>query len=152
LFKIFYLLQTYIAIVLILILHMFHTYVSILCFICSSLLLQQVFSYCKLQVFYLDVASVCCRSFICYIQVFHVARVTFCSESQGARGSDGGAARVLRNGVRQAGGWRTWQKARWGRQSGARQDGVRLRGKVNGQAQGARMGMGQIQTDGADCK
>jgi hypothetical protein len=61
LFKIFQLFQIYVACVLIWMLHMFHAYVARVCsncFIYFSLMLQQVFSYCKLQVFYLDVAYV----------------------------------------------------------------------------------------------
>jgi hypothetical protein len=56
-----------------------------------------MFSYSKLQVFYLDVAydfthmlqvyvlDVSSVSYVCCIQVFHVARVLCCSESQGRR-------------------------------------------------------------------
>jgi hypothetical protein len=91
---------------------MFHTYVAIVCskyFICSSLSLQQVFSYCKLQVFYFDVAYVFTHilqvyvldvssiSDVCCIQVFHVARVSCCSESQGH-----GGVMVARHGRRGA--------------------------------------------------
>ena len=49
--QVFYLFQTLVASVLIWMLHMFHTYVARVCFksfICFSLMLQQVFSCCKL--------------------------------------------------------------------------------------------------------
>ena len=78
---------------------MFHTYVATVCskcFIFSSLPLQQVFSYCKLQImFYLDVAYVFTHmlqvyvldvssvSDVCCIQVFHIAYLSCCSESLG---------------------------------------------------------------------
>jgi energy-converting hydrogenase Eha subunit C len=61
--------------------HMLQQYVPKY-FICFSLLLQQVFSCCKLQVFYLDIAyvfthveSVCSKCFICFrcmLQVFYL--------------------------------------------------------------------------------
>ena len=68
-----------------------------------------MFSCCKLQMFYLDVEyvftlvcipDVSSVSDVCCIQVFHVACVSCCSENQGARGSDGGMAWLLENGVR----------------------------------------------------
>ena len=95
---------------------MFHKYVATVCskyFIYSSLLLQQVFFCCKLQVFYLDVAYVFTHMLevyfqdvlsvkdICCIQVFHVARVSGCSKSQGHEGVM--VARYERRGM---GAWR----------------------------------------------
>jgi hypothetical protein len=80
----------------------FHTYVVTVCSkmfqLFQSSCVQQVFSYCKLQVFYLDIAYVFIHmlqvyvpdvssvSDVCCIQVFHVARVSCCSKSQGGRG------------------------------------------------------------------
>jgi hypothetical protein len=92
--KIFHLFQMYVTNALSWMLHMFYTYVVIVCskcFICFSLILLHVFSCCKLQVFYLDVAyilDVCCILFhvasevsdVCCI-LFHVARVLCYSES-----------------------------------------------------------------------
>ena len=128
LFKMFYLFRRYVASVLIWMLHMFNTYVAIVCpkcFICSSLPLQQVFLCCRLQLFYLDVVYVFTHmlqvyvpdvssvSDVCCIQVFHVGRVSCCSESQGARGSDGSTAQAPGNGALRAGGRRTWRATRW---------------------------------------
>ena len=112
---------------------MLQQYVS-KCFICFSLLLQQVFSCCKLQVFYLDVAYVFTHMLKVYIpdvssvsdvrciQVFHVARVSCCSESQGHRGMGRGEPVADRRGMRRVGG------------NGRGHDGagVRLHGGANG--------------------
>jgi hypothetical protein len=56
-------------------LHMFHIYVARVyskCFSYFTLMLQQVFSYCKLQIFYLDVpyvSYICCK---CIFQIFYL--------------------------------------------------------------------------------
>jgi hypothetical protein len=86
-------------------------------FIYFSLLLQQMFSCEKLQVFYLDVTydfthilqvyvlDVSSVSYVCCIQVFHVTRVSCCSDSQVRRRMGRGEPVV---GVRlrgQANGW-----------------------------------------------
>ena len=104
--------------------HMLQQYVPKY-FICFSLLLQQVFSCCKLQVFNLDSAYVFTHMLqvyipdvssvlhVCSIQVFYVARVSCCSESQGRQGMGCGEPVACGRGVRRAG----------GRRLGARQGG-----------------------------
>ena len=73
--------------------HMLQQYVPKY-FICFSLLLQQVFSCCKLQEFYLDVAYIFTHTLqvyitdvssildVCCIQVLHVTCVSYYLESQ----------------------------------------------------------------------
>jgi hypothetical protein len=51
--------------------HMLQQYV-LKYFICFSLLLQQVFSYCKLQVFYPDVTYVFTHMLQCMFQIFYL--------------------------------------------------------------------------------
>jgi hypothetical protein len=80
------------------------------------------------------------------IQVFHVARVSCFSVSQGAQGSDGGMARAPENGAQQAGGRRTWCTTRWGSAVG----GTTRRGAPVGR--GERMRAGRIEADEVDCK
>jgi hypothetical protein len=56
-------------------LHILHTYVVRVCFKCFiyfSFMLQQVFSCCKLQVFYLDVAYVAVAIHVCYKCMFQM--------------------------------------------------------------------------------
>jgi hypothetical protein len=94
---------------------MFHKYVATICskcFIYSSLPLEQVFSCCKLQVFYLNivyvfhiyVASVFSECFIC-IRRMLLSSVLCCTcsmlfgESR-VQGSDGGTTRALGNEAR----------------------------------------------------
>jgi hypothetical protein len=105
---------TYVASVLIWMLHMFsHIRCNSMFQIVSSVsVLQQVFSCCKLQVFFsrccicfrIYVASVYSVSDICYIQVFYVARVSCSSESQGRRRMGCGEPVVGERGVRHTGG------------------------------------------------
>jgi hypothetical protein len=113
-FKMFRLFQTYVASVPIWMLHIFHTYVATkyLSNVSTifSLMLQYMFSCCKLQVFYLvlhmfdtHVTSVCSRCFIRFIRMLH-SSVSCCLESQGVRGIDGGTTRAQENGPRRAGG------------------------------------------------
>jgi hypothetical protein len=146
---------------------MFHTYVATVCskgLICSSLPLQQVFSCCKLQVLYLDVAyvftymlqlyvlDVLAVSDICCIQVFSCCMCFMLFRESGAWRSDGGTSQAVGNGRDElVAGRRGAQRAgrRW---LGARQGRVRLRGVVNGWRQGAWMGAGRIKADGADCE
>jgi hypothetical protein len=89
----FHLFQTYVASALIWMLHMFHTYVATICskcfscfqsYVAVSVFMLQVASvlsgYCicfthMLQVYILDVSSV---SYVCCIQVFHVAHLSCC--------------------------------------------------------------------------
>jgi hypothetical protein len=95
------------------ILPMFHTYVATVCskcLICSSLPLQQVFSCCKLQVLYLDVAyvftymlqlyvlDVLAVSDICCIQMFSCCMCFMLFRESGAQRSDGGMAHAPGNG------------------------------------------------------
>jgi hypothetical protein len=122
---------------------MFHKYVATVCskcFICSSLSLEQVFSCCKLQVFYLDVVYVFTHmlqvyfldvsfvSDVCCIQVFYVARVPCCSESQERRG-----VMVARHGHQGMGRDKSVAGGRGARHTGVRANGrggVRRWGRV----------------------
>ena len=80
---------------------MFHLFQSS---VAASVFMLQVASVLSVSCICLHtyVVSVCIRCFIylCCIQVFRVARVSCCSESQGARGSGGGTTWALGNGVR----------------------------------------------------
>jgi len=119
------------------------------CFICFSdvcckrfdLDVAYVFTH-MLQVYILDVSSV---SDVCCIQVFHVARVSCGLESQGARGSDGGRARVPENGPWRADDRQMWRVARGGLAVWDK----KRRGAPAGR--GERMGAGN-QGRWADCK
>ena len=90
-----------------------------------------------LQVYVLDVLS---KAFVCFIQVFHVAHLSCCSESQGAHGLMVARRRHREMGCGELGtderGARhdgvMWTGRARGRRSGHDGGGVRVQGGLNG--------------------
>jgi len=124
--------------------HMLQHYVSNVLFV-PVFLLQQVFSCCKLQVVYLDVAyvfcthvaSVCSRCFICFRRMLHVFHVVWRVRERGRVMVAPHGCRGLGHGEPVAGGCGTRCVRGW--RSG--HDEV-----------GCACGAGRIEEDGTDCE